>query len=143
MGDNAAQVDPPVRAQDMARRRRTTKRARPRMAMRSERDYRSCAERLKALADPDRLRIVNCLLRGPKNVSQIAQALGVGLVKVSHHLRVLRYAQVVETRKQGKFVIYRLDPQIGAAGRSLKTKDTETLDLGCCRLDLVQSISPR
>ena len=37
------------------------------VAMQTESDYESCAARLKALADPDRLQIVNCLLRGEKN----------------------------------------------------------------------------
>lgn len=102
------------------------------VVMRTDDDYQQCASRLKALADPDRLRIVNCLLAGPKNVSQLAQALGEDLVKVSHHLGVLRHAGVVQTERDGKFVIYRLDPEIAAEG----TGDVKTLDLGCCRLDL-------
>jgi DNA-binding transcriptional ArsR family regulator len=100
--------------------------------MRTDDDYQLCASRLKALADPDRLRIVTCLLAGSKNVSQLAQALGEDLVKVSHHLGVLRHAGVVQTERDGKFVIYRLDPKI--AGES--SGDVKTLDLGCCRLDL-------
>ncbi|MGD9721695.1 MAG: ArsR/SmtB family transcription factor [Pirellulales bacterium] len=125
----------------MARARRKTKSPRIKLAMRSERDYQSCAERLKALADPDRLRIVNCLLLGPKNVSQVAKELNETIVKVSHHLRVLRHARVVETKKRGKFVIYSLDPAI--ADGDGRVSEMKTLDLGCCRLDLVQSISPR
>jgi ArsR family transcriptional regulator len=101
--------------------------------MRNQDDYEWCASRLKALADPDRLRIVDCLFRGPKNVSELASELGEELVKVSHHLGVLRHANVVEAKKQGKFVVYRLDPQI-ATGDAVG--GTKTLDLGCCRLDL-------
>jgi DNA-binding transcriptional ArsR family regulator len=96
-------------------------------------DYAACAARLKALADPERLRIVSCLMRGPKNVSQLAEALGEEVVKVSHHLGVLRHADLVRTDKQGKFVVYSLDPEI--AGRE-SAGDIQTLDLGCCRLDL-------
>ena len=106
------------------------------LAMQSENDYRSCAERLKALADPDRLRIVNLLLSGPKNVSELASELGAGIVKVSHHLRVLRFADVVQTKKDGKFVIYSLHPEIAADTDALG--GMKTLDLGCCRLDLLQ-----
>jgi ArsR family transcriptional regulator len=102
------------------------------VVMRTEDDYQQCASRLKALADPDRLRIVNCLLAGPKNVSQLSQALGEDLVKVSHHLGVLRHAGVVQTERDGKFVIYQLDPEIAAESSG----DVKTLDLGCCRLDL-------
>lgn len=102
------------------------------VVMRTEDDYERCATRLKALADPDRLRIVNCLFAGPKNVSELANELGEELVKISHHLGVLRHANVVQTHKQGKYVVYRLDPEIARQPGS----DTQTLDLGCCRLDL-------
>src|SRR5262249_36637920 len=108
----------------------------PQLAMTSDSDFTACAERLKALADPDRLRIVNILLRGPKNVSELASELNVGMVKVSHHLRVLRYAEVVQTQKQGKFGIYSLHPDIAAGTK--EPGGLRTLDLGCCRLDLLQ-----
>jgi ArsR family transcriptional regulator len=109
--------------------------------MQSDRDYEWCAERLRALADPDRLRLVTCLLRGARNVSDLADELEVPIAKVSHHLRVLRYANVVQTKKQGKYVIYSLHPEI-ANGIDRRT-DTKTLDLKCCRLDLVQKIGPK
>jgi DNA-binding transcriptional ArsR family regulator len=104
------------------------------VAMRTENEFEWCAARLKALADPDRLRIVTCLFKGPMNVSELAGEMGEELVKISHHLGVLRHANVVETEKQGKFVVYRLHPEIAAAGQT--TAETKTLDLGCCRLDL-------
>ncbi len=104
--------------------------------MQSTRDYRWCAARLKALADPDRLQIVNCLLRDPKHVSQLAQELGFGIVKASHHLGVLRRANVLRAEKRGKFITYSLHPEIAAAGRTVD--GAKTLDLGCCRLDLLQ-----
>jgi DNA-binding transcriptional ArsR family regulator len=121
----------------------TRKRRTPqhKLAMQSDRDYESCAERLRALADPDRLRILSCLLQGARNVSDLADALEMPIVKVSHHLRVLRYAHVVQTKKQGKFVIYSLHPEI-AEGIDRRT-DTKTLDLKCCRLDLVRKIGPK
>ena len=62
----------------MAQRRQARKLPRLKLAMQSEGDYQSCASRLKALADPDRLRIVNCLLRGEKNVSESGRAIGHG-----------------------------------------------------------------
>lgn len=96
-------------------------------------DYQHCAARLKALADPERLRIVSCLMGGPKNVSQLAGELDDDVVKVSHHLGVLRHANVVKSHKQGKFVVYSLDPDIAGAEA---VGNVKTLDLGCCRLDL-------
>ena len=52
----------------------------------------SCARSLKALADPDRLKIIQFLQHGPHNVSQIAEALQREVANVSHHLGVLRNA---------------------------------------------------
>jgi len=94
-----------------------------------------CAERLKALADPDRLRIVQLLRGGPQNVGDIATALGVDLPNVSHHLQVLKREELVETEKRGRFVAYRLHPAVFEATRS----SPECLDLGCCKLELPKS----
>jgi ArsR family transcriptional regulator, nickel/cobalt-responsive transcriptional repressor len=87
-----------------------------------------CARKLRALADPERLRIITCLREGPCNVSELAARLGTEVVNVSHHLGVLRHAGVVQDEKQGRFVVYRLHPDVFRAGRHL--------DLGCCRLEI-------
>ena len=91
-----------------------------------------CAERLKALADPDRLRIVQVLREGPKNVSEITAELSAEIANVSHHLQILKRERIVETEKQGRFVVYRLHPDVFEATRTA----TDCLDLGCCRLEL-------
>ncbi len=49
----------------------------------------AAADRLKALGHHDRLRIVEALAAGPKNVSEIAAAVGMPAGTVSRHLRVL------------------------------------------------------
>ena len=90
----------------------------------------SCAKYLKALADPERLKIVQCLQSGPKNVTELAELLERELVNVSHHLGVLRHAGLVQDQKQGKFVIYSIHPDVGNA-----KKGEDRLDLGCCRLE--------
>jgi ArsR family transcriptional regulator len=94
----------------------------------------ACAHFLKALADPDRLRIVECLTSGPKNVSQISARLREELANVSHHLKVLRRAGLVRAQKQGKYVVYSLHPNIFRAGR--RGREADCLDLGCCRIEL-------
>ncbi|HMC10492.1 MAG TPA: metalloregulator ArsR/SmtB family transcription factor [Pirellulaceae bacterium] len=91
-----------------------------------------CAERLRALADADRLRIVQTLRAGPKNVGEIATELKAEIANVSHHLQILKREKLVETEKQGRFVVYRLHPDVFAATRSA----TDCLDLGCCKLEL-------
>ena len=93
-----------------------------------------CAKRLKALADPDRLKIIQCLQGGPKNVSALSELLGVDIANVSHHLSVLRHARLVRDEKQGKFVVYSLHPDIFRPRGS--RQPTDVLDLGCCRLEL-------
>ena len=95
---------------------------------------RDCARALKALADPERLKIIQCLQEGPQNVSQIAHLLHAEIANVSHHLGVLRHAGLVIDQKEGKFVIYSLNPEIfrpAAPGQP-----PQVADLGCCRLDL-------
>jgi DNA-binding transcriptional ArsR family regulator len=44
-----------------------------------------CAERLKAVADPDRLRIVECLRMGELTVSDISEILPMEIARLSHH----------------------------------------------------------
>ena len=95
---------------------------------------RTCAEKLRALSDPERLRIINCLRTGPRNVSEIAEELKAEIVNISHHLGVLRNAHLVTSEKQGRFVVYSLPPEVfhpeGGADSA------EHLDLGCCRLEI-------
>ena len=97
-----------------------------------------CARRLKALADPDRLRIVECLLHGARNVGEIATALQDELVNVSHHLGVLRNAGLVNSTRQGRYVVYSLHPTV--RGEAVRARGF--LDLGCCRLELWQPEGP-
>ncbi len=104
------------------------------MEMQSREDFEQCAVRLKALADPDRLRIVDSLLQGKKSVSHLAEELGEAIDKVSHHLGVLRGARLVETERRGKFVIYSVSPDV--ASSTDPSSGASRLDLGCCRLDL-------
>ena len=93
-----------------------------------------CAKRLKALADAERLKIIQCLQTGPKNVTAIAVLLEDEIANVSHHLGVLRNAGLVLDEKQGKFVVYSLHPDIFRPKEPGQSADV--LDLGCCRLEL-------
>lgn len=95
-------------------------------------DSKLCAERLKALADEDRLRIIQVLRGGAKNVGKIAEELGEEIVNVSHHLGILRRTQILQAEKQGRFVIYSLHPDVFAS----QPRVVEHIDLGCCRLEL-------
>jgi ArsR family transcriptional regulator, nickel/cobalt-responsive transcriptional repressor len=109
--------------------------------MRDRLQSRECARYLKALADPDRLRIIQCLQTGPKNVSELSALLEQELANVSHHLGVLRHAGVVQDERHGKFVVYSLHPDIFRPSEGGQAPDS--LDLGCCRIDLTGRQEPR
>lgn len=63
---------------------------------------------LKVLGDRTRLRILGLLLHGETCVCDLHETLKVPQPKVSRHLAVLRNAGLVETRRQGLWVHYRL-----------------------------------
>ncbi len=87
-----------------------------------------CAQRLKVLSDPTRLAVVRRLMDGPQSVGELNEPLGVEPTLLSHHLRVLREAGLVESRRVGKSVLYQLGPENARRRRAL--------DLGCCELSL-------
>lgn len=64
--------------------------------------------RLKALADPTRLRILGQLLqaREPVCACEIAACFEQGQPTISHHLRTLREAGLVQTSRQGTWIYY-------------------------------------
>ena len=62
----------------------------------------------KALADTTRLRILNLLLAGEVCVCDIHDTLGIPQPKASRHLAYLRAAGLVDARKDGQWVHYRL-----------------------------------
>lgn len=72
---------------------------------------------LLALAEPTRLRILNCLAAAPLFVSDLQAILGVPQPTVSRHLRVLKEAGLVRDTPIAPFVMYRLRREGGAAGK--------------------------
>ena len=67
----------------------------------------------KAIASPQRLEIIDLLAQGERTVEGVASELSVPVANASHHLQALRAARLVEARKEGTFVYYRLaDPDV-------------------------------
>lgn len=62
----------------------------------------------KALADETRLRIVAILRSGAFNVNELVRILGMGQSRVSRHLKILSDAELVDARRDGVWVYYRL-----------------------------------
>ena len=62
----------------------------------------------KALASPHRLEILELLGQSERTVDSLATELGLSLANTSQHLQALRQAALVDRRKEGLFVFYRL-----------------------------------
>ena len=97
-----------------------------------------------ALADVNRLRLLNLMREGEVCVCFLHGALNANQPRVSRHLAYLRRAGVVEARRQGKWQYYRLNPLpkpmqrvLDAALDALKTvpqlkRDQERVKKICC-----------
>lgn len=70
--------------------------------------YSSLAGVTKALGSPKRLEIIEILSQGEKTVEVIAEHTALGIKNASAQLKELRSARLVDSRKDGKFVYYRL-----------------------------------
>lgn len=63
---------------------------------------------MKALSDPNRVKIVKLLQERSLCVCELRAALGISQPSVSKHLRILEEAGLVTSRKEGLYVNYRL-----------------------------------
>lgn len=77
-------------------------------------------QRLLAVAEPTRLRILNCLAAAPLFVSDLQAVLDLPQPTVSRHLQVLRRAELVRDTPVAQFVLYRLRRDGGPPGRMLR-----------------------
>ena len=68
----------------------------------------TAAGTLRMLAEPTRLNLLFQLTEGPKTVTDLTAAAGVPRTVVSQHLAKLRLSGLVDTRKDGRHVIYSL-----------------------------------
>ena len=65
----------------------------------------------KAVSSPKRLELLDLLCQGPRTVEVVAKESGLTVANASQHLQVLRAARLVETEKEGLYVMYRLADQ--------------------------------
>ena len=90
-----------------------------------------------AVASPKRLELLDLIAQGEKSVEQLAGQSATALKNTSAHLRVLRQARLVETRREGTWVFYRLaDVDVLRFLRSLQA-------LGRSRLAEVEQVASR
>src|SRR5207245_8209698 len=76
----------------------------------------------KAVSSPHRLEILELLAQGDRTVDSLATEVGLSLANTSQHLQALRQAALVESRKDGLFVSYRLsDPTVFGLCATIRT----------------------
>ena len=66
----------------------------------------------KALASARRVELLDLLCQGERSVEALAQSAGMGVTNTSQHLQILRAARLVETRKEGTKVLYRVADEV-------------------------------
>src|SRR5215216_4458685 len=73
------------------------------------------AARFRALGDETRLRLLEQLGDGERNVAELMELMDLGQSLVSHHLRALREAGLVRDRRDGRWVYYSIaEPALSA-----------------------------
>src|SRR5688572_30571464 len=78
-----------------------------------DRLYGQLARLGKALSSAHRLEILELLAQGERTVDSLAAEMSLSRANTSQHLQILRQAALVESRKDGLFVYYRLvDPDV-------------------------------
>lgn len=75
----------------------------------------------KALGSPTRLELLDLLSQGERSVDALAQEASLEIASASQHLRALAAARLVETRRDGQRVVYRIaDPSVVALYHALR-----------------------
>jgi ArsR family transcriptional regulator, arsenate/arsenite/antimonite-responsive transcriptional repressor len=69
-------------------------------------------EAYKAIADPTRRRILKYLRGGERTAGELAEYAGIGRTALSHHLTVLKLADLVRVERRGQFQIYTLNTTV-------------------------------
>jgi len=76
----------------------------------------------KALSSPHRLEILELLAQSERTVDSLATEIGLSLANASQHLQALRQAALVDSRKDGLFVYYRLaSPDVFELSKVVRT----------------------
>src|SRR5262245_56561826 len=87
-----------------------------------DRLYGQLARLGKALSSPHRLEILDLLAQAERTVESLASEIGLSLANTSQHLQALKQAALVESRKDGLYVHYRLaDPDVFELSRVIRS----------------------
>lgn len=90
---------------------------------------RDLMEVLKALADENRVRALMALSRGEVCVCQIVELLQLAPSTVSKHMAILKHARLVESRKEGRWIFYRIaEDDVATAAKEVTALLARLLD---------------
>lgn len=103
-----------------------------------------------AVSTPRRLELLDLLAQGEKTVEQLAEQSATAVKNTSAHLRVLRQAGLVDTRRDGPYVRYRLADEyvaqfllaLQSLGRQRYSEVREVVDAHLARRDALEPIGP-
>lgn len=83
--------------------------------------YSSIADVTKAFGNANRLEILDLLSNGEKSVEEVASQTAISFANASRHLQMLKSARLVQLRREGNRVFYRLaHPRVAQAWKALK-----------------------
>jgi len=86
--------------------------------------YKEHAQQFKALSDPNRLKIMSMLSNGELCACRILEALKITQPTLSHHMNCLCECRLVKCRKDGKWMYYSQNKDVG---KGLQTFLAETI----------------
>jgi DNA-binding transcriptional ArsR family regulator len=90
--------------------------------------YEQVARIGKALSSPKRLELLEMLAQSDKTVETLAAELSIDVKLTSAHLKALKEARLVQSRRDGKYIIYRLSgPDVANLGVTLREVAEEHL----------------
>ncbi len=69
------------------------------------------AELFRSFSDTSRVRILSALVVRELNIGALAEIVGISESAISHHMRGLRQMQIVQSRREGKEVYYRIEDE--------------------------------
>ena len=67
---------------------------------------------MRALSDPSRREILNLLKKDPMTATSIAEHFDMSAPAISKHLNILKEAELVRCRREGKYLIYELNASV-------------------------------
>ena len=88
-------------------------------------EYEKNAKILKALSDPNRLKILDLLSCGEKCACEVLESFDFTQPTLSHHMKILCESGIVTTRREGKWTHYCIDQAGSQYAKELLEKITE------------------